>query len=1072
MSRIDDSNSATGPASLGKKYALVVGVNESAGVLSLSPLKYAETDAQKIYLHLNHQVCNFAFSPQSYLVGNSATTQRVQEAVANLISQCTREDLLLFYFIGHGYPVRINGGDHDDFYLVTADFNPNTAKYVPTAHLSLSWIRNILIENDAPSIGHIIVVLDCCYSGNVLNQLRRYSEGSQNSGQAHTQHDRMRTIITSTGANRVAYEDAISGHARMTGLILKALSGQDEAAFRNRKVTLYSLYEYVDEQMELLIPLQRLHMWQNFLRRVVLADYSTQEPLKTSDDPFRSSAPTPPGQQFFDETTCQSATFANLDIEQVRAFLQKDLVRLQDDYRAGLSEEEQMKELGLLRGEHPCYGALLCLSRHPSSHQIAGAYTRCIEWRDTERLNGWNVEKEYRGSLLQQFAGGCDFLKERLGEHISEKKISEQDPPEPNKLPYRVLQEALANALTHREYVTEPDRKPRSEGVLVEIFSDRIEISSPGKSLVSLESLREADKKHPGSHPRNPQITRIFYLAGHVERVGSGVERIQKWTCEASLSKPRIDFNPHQQTLTVVLYRPGEPSLPPMPEDAKTLLIVEPSVLPMREEAKILLSEGSKEAFPAEVQIEPVSTGGPELEEVDIPMLPPKKSPWFRRPHYLIPVFLFIAALFWGLVPGLSYLHNLTLLPASTTIKIASDFPTSGLDTTSGLPQQNGVQMAIDEANNNQVLAGYTLKLVPYDDVGRDNRHDPQLGANNLKKAIADDLVAGIIGPYNSDVAKAELPIANQAPIALISPSTTYPCLTKSLTDDPDCTGSDNIQTQMRPTGQLTFFRLATPDDLESKAAADYLFKKGYRKVVLLKDDSDTYSSGYSLPFAHEWQHLGGQCLPLDLPQKASTAQDYQATLQAAVSSQPDLIYFVGNDPNGIYVLNAIAKIPALKTVAFAGAGGIVEDGFLQAAAQVHPSAPVYASTPILDPAHSGVAAGGDFQSDYGTSGYSDYRPYAASAYDSTKMLIEAIREALQTKGVSTPHGTQDQTGAVQFRKAILQTMARLSYTGVTGKHSFDHNGDTTNHGVSFYQLDFSTGQPQWQWLDPERVHA
>ena len=74
-------------------------------------------------------------------------------------------------------------------------------------------------------------------------------------------------------------------------------------------------------------------------------------------------------------------------------------------------------------------------------------------------------------------------------------------------------------------------------------------------------------------------------------------------------------------------------------------------------------------------------------------------------------------------------------------------------------------------------------------------------------------------------------------------------------------------------------------------------------------------------------------------------------------------------------------------------------------------------------------------------------------------------------KGVSTPHGMQDQAGAALFRKAILQTMAHLSYTGVTGKHSFDRNGDTTNHGVSFYQLDFSTGQPQWQWLDLGQVN-
>jgi branched-chain amino acid transport system substrate-binding protein len=1035
-----------------KKYALVVGVNTSTRVLSLPSLKYAETDAQGMGWLLRRKECGFAF-PDPVLVGDEASTQRVRQAVYHLVEQVSREDLLLFYFIGHGYPIVTDRGD-PEIYLVTSDFDPSLAKLDPSAYLSLRWIRNILLENNR--LGNVIILLDCSYSGNIQDQPSQGDQILQSievylkpKKQSHEQYDRVWAIITSTGKNKVAYED-VSGHTYMTGLILRALEGKDQAALEdNGDLTLHSLYNYLQREMGKLQPRQSPYMLGSFSRRWVLASHPGQVPIKTSEGDFKSSAPTPPGQQFFDEAICQTATFADLDLKQIGTFLQKDRVLLQDNYRAGLSQQEQMEGLGLLQGEHPSYAALLCLGCHPS-HQIAGAYTRCIEWRDTERLSGWSNEKEYRGSLLQQFTQGCDFLRKHLRfSRVIERGGSSERP----EIPFRVLEEVLANALIHREYVTEPNYTPRAEGVLVEIFSDRIEISSPGEPPVSLESLREADKKHPGSRPRNPQIMRIFYLAGHVERVGSGITRIQQWTREANLPKPRICL--HQQTLTVVLARPGEPSVPPMLEEAKTLL-------PQRREGTSLI----------DAPTEPASTGGSELEEVGITLLPSKKSPWFRRPRYLIPVFLFIAALVWGLVPDLSYLHNLTLPPASTTIKIASDFPTSGLDTTSGFPQQNGVQLAIDKANNNHVLPGYTLQLVKYDDVGRDDRHDPQVGANNLKRAIAENLVAGIIGPYNSDVANAELPIANQAPIVLISPSATYPCLTKSPADDPDCTGSENIQAQMRPTGQLTFFRLATPDDLASKAAADFLFKKGYHKVVLLKDDSDLYSSGYSLVFEHEWRLLGGQCLPLDLPQSASTAQDYQATLQAAVSSQPDLIYFVGNDPNGAYVLDAIAKIPALKTIAFAGTGGIVESGFLQAAAQVHPSAPVYASMPIQDPTHSGAPAGGDFQNDYNANGYSDYQPSAASAYDGTMMLIQAIKEALQMKGVSTPHGTQDQAGAVQFRKAILQAIAHISYIGVTGKHSFDRNGDTTNHAVSFYQLDFSTAQPQWQWIDPEPPHA
>ena len=109
---------------------------------------------------------------------------------------------------------------------------------------------------------------------------------------------------------------------------------------------------------------------------------------------------------------------------------------------------------------------------------------------------------------------------------------------------------------------------------------------------------------------------------------------------------------------------------------------------------------------------------------------------------------------------------------------------------------------------------------------------------------------------------------------------------------------------------------------------------------------------------------------------------------------------------------------------------------------------------------------GTDFEANYKANGYQYYRPYAAAAYDCTMMLIQAIKAALQKKDVSTPHGTQDHVGAVQFRQAILQALRQLSYTGATGKHRFDTNGDTTNHTISFYQADLSTPQPSWQWLE------
>src|SRR5436305_10027385 len=102
----------------------------------------------------------------------------------------------------------------------------------------------------------------------------------------------------------------------------------------------------------------------------------------------------------------------------------------------------------------------------------------------------------------------------------------------------------------------------------------------------------------------------------------------------------------------------------------------------------------------------------------------------------------------------------------STTIKIGTDLPVSGKDASSGKPAENGAHMAVDQANQNHTIPGITLVLVPKDDVGPSGTHDPAIGAQNVNALVGDALVSGIVGPFNSSVAKAEMPMTNQAGIA------------------------------------------------------------------------------------------------------------------------------------------------------------------------------------------------------------------------------------------------------------------------------------------------------------------
>ena len=76
---------------------------------------------------------------------------------------------------------------------------------------------------------------------------------------------------------------------------------------------------------------------------------------------------------------------------------------------------------------------------------------------------------------------------------------------------------------------------------------------------------------------------------------------------------------------------------------------------------------------------------------------------------------------------------------------------------------------------------------------------------------VGDAQVSAIVGPLNSSVAKAEMPVANKAGIALISPANTNDCLTQE-TPASECGGTNSLIASLRPTGKVTYFRTATRD--------------------------------------------------------------------------------------------------------------------------------------------------------------------------------------------------------------------------------------------------------------------
>lgn len=104
-------------------------------------------------------------------------------------------------------------------------------------------------------------------------------------------------------------------------------------------------------------------------------------------------------------------------------------------------------------------------------------------------------------------------------------------------LPPVAVREAIINAVVHADY------SQKGAPIRLSIFSDRLEVESPGLIPFNLT----IDDIHRGiSKLRNPVIGRIFHEVQLIEHWGSGIRRMMEACQDAGLSPPMIEeVGPH-----------------------------------------------------------------------------------------------------------------------------------------------------------------------------------------------------------------------------------------------------------------------------------------------------------------------------------------------------------------------------------------------------------------------------------------------------------------------------------------------------------------------------------------------
>lgn len=199
-----------------------------------------------------------------------------------------------------------------------------------------------------------------------------------------------------------------------------------------------------------------------------------------------------------------------------------------------------IEELALADNNKLLNAALMLFGENPQKYCPA-AIIKCSHYYGIEVSRPIPNQKIFEGDLFQQVDDAVDFVMSKLNRTVGERNegaLAEVIEEVPNK----VIAEVVVNAVVHRDYDS-------NGSIQVSIFSDRIEITNPGRLPKQL-NINDLNKKHL-SIPVNPFLARPFYLAGYIDQLGYGTNKVFKWCKNAYLPEPNFEQINNQFSVTI-----------------------------------------------------------------------------------------------------------------------------------------------------------------------------------------------------------------------------------------------------------------------------------------------------------------------------------------------------------------------------------------------------------------------------------------------------------------------------------------------------------------------------------------
>jgi branched-chain amino acid transport system substrate-binding protein len=326
-------------------------------------------------------------------------------------------------------------------------------------------------------------------------------------------------------------------------------------------------------------------------------------------------------------------------------------------------------------------------------------------------------------------------------------------------------------------------------------------------------------------------------------------------------------------------------------------------------------------------------------------------------------------------------------------VRIGVFMSTTGTTANFGISSVNGIKMAADEINAAGGINGKQVELLVQDD-----RSDASEAATIVTKFVTQDQVNAVIGEVASSRSIAAAPIAQNAKIPMLTPSSTNPEVTKK---------GDFI------------FRSCFIDPYQGAAIAQFAAKTlGAKTAAIMVDRKNDYSTGLEKVIDATFTKFGGKIVATQSYQEGD--QDFNAQLTSLKGTNPEVI-FVPGYYNDVGLIAKQARDKGITVPLIGGDGWDSEQLYKIGGTALNGSYFTNHYSPYdTEPKVQ------KFVKDYKARYNSTPDALAATAYDAANIMFDAIKRA---KSLSGP----------DIRDALAATNA---FPGVTGTVTFNQHRD------------------------------